>query len=99
MFPRGGAFKGQDMRTVAWDYTHQQVRMIDQRLLPGEFREVSLTSYDQVADAIQQMVVRGAPAIGASAAYGMALAAYESDGIHAWRRSAVVAVTVVTCGA
>jgi methylthioribose-1-phosphate isomerase len=53
--------------------------MIDQRLLPGEFREVSLTSYDQVADAIQQMVVRGAPAIGASAAYGMALAANTSS--------------------
>lgn len=67
------------MRTVTWDYTHQQVRMIDQRLLPGEFREVSLTSYEQIADAIQQMVVRGAPAIGASAAFGMALAANTSS--------------------
>jgi methylthioribose-1-phosphate isomerase len=52
--------------------------MIDQRLLPGEYREVSFSSYVQVAEAIQQMVVRGAPAIGASAAYGMALAAYTS---------------------
>jgi methylthioribose-1-phosphate isomerase len=52
--------------------------MIDQRLLPGEYREVSFTSYDQVAEAIQQMVVRGAPAIGASAAFGMALAAHAS---------------------
>jgi methylthioribose-1-phosphate isomerase len=67
------------MRTVTWDYTHQQVKMIDQRLLPGEFREVSFTSYDQVADAIQTMVVRGAPAIGASAAFGMALAAQTSS--------------------
>ena len=66
------------MRTIAWDYTHQQVRMIDQRLLPGEFREVSFTSYEQVAEAIQQMVVRGAPAIGAAAAFGMVLAAYAS---------------------
>ena len=66
------------MRTVKWDYTHQQVRMIDQRLLPGEYREVSFASYDQVADAIQQMVVRGAPAIGATAAFGMALAAHTS---------------------
>ena len=52
--------------------------MIDQRLLPGEYREVSFNSYDQVADAIQQMVVRGAPAIGATAAFGMALAAHTS---------------------
>ena len=66
------------MRTVKWDYTYQQVRMIDQRLLPGEYREVSFASYDQVADAIQQMVVRGAPAIGATAAFGMALAAHTS---------------------
>jgi methylthioribose-1-phosphate isomerase len=66
------------MRTVTWDYTHQQVEMVDQRLLPGEYREVSFTSYAQVAEAIQQMVVRGAPAIGASAAFGMALAAHAS---------------------
>jgi methylthioribose-1-phosphate isomerase len=52
--------------------------MIDQRLLPGEYREVSFNSSDQVADAIQQMVVRGAPAIGATAAFGMALAAHTS---------------------
>lgn len=66
------------MRTITWDYSHQKVRMIDQRLLPGEFQEVSFTSYEQVAEAIQQMVVRGAPAIGASAAFGMALAANAS---------------------
>jgi methylthioribose-1-phosphate isomerase len=52
--------------------------MIDQRLLPGEYREVSFNNSDQVADAIQQMVVRGAPAIGATAAFGMALAAHTS---------------------
>lgn len=66
------------MRTITWDYTHQRVKMIDQRLLPGEFREVSFSSYEQVAEAIQQMVVRGAPAIGASAAFGMVLAANAS---------------------
>jgi methylthioribose-1-phosphate isomerase len=71
--------KGIKMRTVSWDETHQQVKMIDQRLLPGEFQEVSFTNYDQVAEAIQTMVVRGAPAIGASAAFGMALAAQTSS--------------------
>ncbi len=67
------------MRTVTWDTSNQQVRMIDQRLLPGEYREVSFSRYEQVAEAIQQMVVRGAPAIGASAAFGMALAASTSE--------------------
>jgi methylthioribose-1-phosphate isomerase len=66
------------MRTVEWDKTHQQVRMIDQRLLPGELQVVSFEDYHQVADAIQSMVVRGAPAIGAAAAFGMALAAQMS---------------------
>lgn len=85
------------MRTVAWDYTHQQVRMIDQRLLPGEFREVSYTHYSQVADAIQRMVVRGAPAIGASAAFGMALAAKDStvSDLSSFRQQMVAAAGVL----
>jgi methylthioribose-1-phosphate isomerase len=66
------------MRTVEWDYEKQQVRLIDQRLLPGEFRLVVVHSYLEVADAIREMVVRGAPAIGATAAFGLALAAYYS---------------------
>jgi methylthioribose-1-phosphate isomerase len=54
--------------------------MIDQRLLPGDFQVVSFDDYHQVADAIRDMVVRGAPAIGASAAFGMALAAQRLPG-------------------
>ncbi len=49
--------------------------MIDQRLLPGRLEVVSYTHFSQVANAIRDMVVRGAPAIGVSAAFGMALAA------------------------
>jgi len=56
--------------------------MIDQRLLPGEYRVVSLENYHQVVVAIQEMVVRGAPAIGASAAFGMALAAQASQALN-----------------
>jgi methylthioribose-1-phosphate isomerase len=52
--------------------------MIDQRQLPGEFRVVVFDDYRKVATAIQEMVVRGAPAIGAAAAFGLALAAYQS---------------------
>jgi methylthioribose-1-phosphate isomerase len=64
------------MRSVEWH--HGQVRMIDQRLLPAEFRLVDYGDYREVAEAIRVMVIRGAPAIGAAAAFGMALAAQES---------------------
>ena len=52
--------------------------MIDQRLLPGEFKLVTFDTHQQVAAAITDMVVRGAPAIGAAAAFGLALAAKNS---------------------
>jgi len=53
--------------------------MIDQRLLPGEFKVAVFDDYREVAQAITDMVVRGAPAIGAAAAFGLALAAQQSD--------------------
>lgn len=52
--------------------------MLDQRRLPGEERWIELTRWEDVAEAIRDMAVRGAPAIGIAAAYGMALAAKES---------------------
>jgi methylthioribose-1-phosphate isomerase len=55
-----------------------ELRLLDQRLLPHETRYVGYVDYRQVAEAIQEMVVRGAPAIGAAAAYGLALAVQES---------------------
>lgn len=67
------------MRTVAWNTQNQCVELIDQRLLPGEFKVISLETAPQVANAIREMVVRGAPAIGATAAFGLALAAQRSD--------------------
>ena len=63
------------MRTVAWQAG--KVRLIDQRLLPWELTFVELDTHEAVALAITDMVVRGAPAIGATAAFGMALAARE----------------------
>lgn len=66
------------MRTIEWDSRNEQVRMIDQRLLPGRFEVVAFDDANAVARAIRDMVVRGAPAIGASAAFGMALAACRS---------------------
>ena len=67
-----------DMRTVEWDFTQHCLRMIDQRLLPGRFVQVEFYEYQQAANAIRDMVVRGAPAIGATAAFTLALAAYQS---------------------
>jgi len=52
-----------------------KVVMIDQTLLPAEYRELSTDSAEEVAEWIERMVVRGAPAIGVAAGYGMALAA------------------------
>lgn len=49
--------------------------MLDQRLLPQREQWISLRTHEEVAAAIRDMAVRGAPAIGVSAAYGMALAA------------------------
>ena len=54
-----------------------KVVMIDQTVLPGEYRELGTDSVEKVAEWIETMVVRGAPAIGVAAAYGMALAALE----------------------
>jgi methylthioribose-1-phosphate isomerase len=64
------------MRTVFWE--NNQLKMIDQRILPGRFEVVSFTDHVSVARAITDMVVRGAPAIGAAAAFGLALAGFES---------------------
>lgn len=66
------------MRTVFWDYNDNEVRMIDQRLLPGEFQVNNYNDPAALAQAITDMVVRGAPAIGAAAAFGLALAAVRS---------------------
>jgi len=64
------------LRTVEWN--HDSVKMIDQTLLPGRFLYRSFSSWEEVADAIRRMVVRGAPAIGVAAAMGVALAAVQS---------------------
>ncbi len=62
--------------TLAW--TPEGVRFIDQTKLPLEESYVLASTYEQVADVIVTMVVRGAPAIGVSAAYGVALGALRS---------------------
>jgi len=64
-------------RTVEW--RDNSVIMIDQTKLPNMLEFVTYTDYNQVADAIRTLVVRGAPAIGVSGAFGLALAVLQSD--------------------
>jgi len=64
------------MRTVFW---HEgKVRMIDQRQLPWELKFLDMDDYREVAHSITDMAVRGAPAIGAAAAFGMAAASNQA---------------------
>jgi methylthioribose-1-phosphate isomerase len=63
------------LATVEWD--GEGVRLIDQTRLPQEESYVQCRTAEEVAEAIRGMVVRGAPAIGAAAGYGTALAALE----------------------
>ncbi len=65
------------MRTVDWQ--RGAVVMIDQRELPWRLTFARLETVEAVAESIRNMTVRGAPAIGAAAAFGMALAARQSE--------------------
>ena len=65
---------------VKW--SDEGVLMLDQRLLPTEEKWLTLRSFNEVADGIKDMVVRGAPAIGVSAAYGIALGTKNFVGMN-----------------
>ena len=65
------------LKTVEW--RDNSVVMIDQTKLPNELLFITYTDYKQVAKAIKTLVVRGAPAIGVSGAFGLALAALQSN--------------------
>jgi len=65
------------LKTVEWK--DNKVVMIDQTKLPNKLEFVEFSDYHQVADAIKNLVVRGAPAIGVSGAFGLALASLQSN--------------------
>jgi methylthioribose-1-phosphate isomerase len=71
---------GADWFAVELDPATREVVMLDQRLLPAEVRYHRYGRPDDVADAIRNMVVRGAPAIGIAAAYALALVARDEEG-------------------
>jgi len=63
------------LRPVLYDDRRDEVRLLDQRLLPDEETWLALTTAEEVAEAIRTLAVRGAPAIGVAAAYGLAVEA------------------------
>lgn len=68
----------QKMKTLSpllWNEENSFLSLIDQRALPYELKYIKIHSHNEMAEAIQDMVVRGAPAIGIAAAYGVVLAA------------------------
>jgi len=70
----------QHFRTVTFDAGKNSVRLIEQRLLPHEFKIIGTKNFRETARAIQDMIVRGAGAIGATAAYGLAQGALAFRG-------------------
>ena len=87
------------VETLRW--RDGRLEMIDQRVLPSELRYLQFDSAAAVADGIRSMVVRGAPAIGCAAAYGVALEALRlqharspdsapdsKPGLRRWRQAA-----------
>lgn len=78
----GRVFFGEKpMRTLEWDSAAQRLKLIDQRVLPSRLTYISLNSFDETAEAIRNMTVRGAPAIGITAAFGLVLAAIYSKAV------------------
>ena len=73
--------KKNNIETLRWVKDH--LEMIDQRILPSDFQYISYNSASAVAEGIRSMVVRGAPAIGCAAAYGVALEALNLQNANA----------------
>jgi methylthioribose-1-phosphate isomerase len=67
------------MRAIKWNEEQKNLELIDQRKLPSELTMVVCEDEHQTADAIRTMVTRGAPIIGVTAAFGMAMAAYRAS--------------------
>lgn len=68
-----------DYKSIEWIDGVNTVRMLDQRILPARVEYLDFNSAEEVAFAIKDMVIRGAPAIGAAAAYGLAVELKRQD--------------------
>ena len=73
---------GEGFDAILWDDERGHVRLLDQRRLPLEAVELRCTTTEELAEAIRTLAVRGAPAIGVAAAYGVAQAALWAAGLR-----------------
>ncbi len=67
------------MRTIDWDYEKNIIVMIDQTLLPAEYKVIECSTIESLCEAIRVLRVRGAPALGAAGGFGVALSAFRSN--------------------
>ncbi len=79
--------EGEEMRSLWWDEECGCLKLIDQRRLPFQLKIFDAESIEDVSYAIKKMVVRGAPAIGCAAAYGMVLADDKEKAARILRRT------------
>ncbi|HEU4580503.1 MAG TPA: S-methyl-5-thioribose-1-phosphate isomerase [Polyangiaceae bacterium] len=86
--PHPEPLSGESYSAVELAPGDDEVILLDQRRLPGEEIYFRLTRVEQVADAIRDMVVRGAPAIGITAAYGLVIAAARAEALTALEAAA-----------
>ena len=79
------------MRSIVWN--HDVLTMLDQTRLPNSVEYITTDNYRRVADAIRKLEVRGAPAIGAAASFGLVLGAKEaaSEAASFWERLLLIA--------
>lgn len=88
----GRTWNNAEPNTVAIRWQGHAVQLLDQRRLPADEHWLTIEGASGVSQAIRDMVVRGAPAIGISAAYGVALAARGADG-KSWKKDVEVAIS------
>jgi methylthioribose-1-phosphate isomerase len=85
---------GKTAQAIRW--LNNELQLLDQRILPHEIKYLTLASADETALAITEMVVRGAPAIGITAAYGIAIAARNNENLdNAYHKLAASRPTAV----
>lgn len=73
----GGPIVAIHMRTISWDADRECVEMVDQTALPADFRTYHAETVPELIESIEILRVRGAPALGAAGAYGVALSAHQ----------------------
>ncbi len=85
------------MRTIDWNDETNSIMMIDQTLLPVEYKVIECKTLGSLCEAIKSLRVRGAPALGAAGAYGVALAATLSsaDNMDAMEKDLKAAAKII----